>query len=1132
VPQSLPRRFGPYVLLREVSRGTRGTLFIALRHDNPGQLIAIKMLPQDLFTDLSRLDSLRVEAAGLVRSFHGSVAQVLDIGECQGDLYMVLEHIAGKELSQVAAGMARAGAKAPPGVCAFATMQACSGLSFLGARGRPGWAATAMLSYDGEVKLVDLGATLAALVRAEGPRLGSIAPEVLRGQAYDLRADVYAAGAFLWQLCAGRLLVDADAPAYMAAVASGAPRPDLAAVAPGTPPGLVAAAMQALAPDPAARPADCDALFSAIATSVPPESLHAAPEQLAAFLERVHGAERIAERQEVGQLARAAMEALRDTAQAPRQTTSFILTPGATTAAPGTNDTTSGVPEPVSDADEEEDLPRGEVIPGTRYRILEKIGSGGMGAVYLAEHVDIERKVALKMLSPLLVGDAESLARFRFEARTASRIGHPNIVEITDFGEAPGNRYFFVMEYLQGETLGGLLRREGRVAPARAVGILRQVAKALGAAHSKGIVHCDVKPDNIILLSLKSQEERRGHRRRADFIKVLDFGIASMLEKRAGEPQAGAAAFVAGTAEYMAPERAKGLAFDGRADIYSLGAVAYEMLTGDVPFHGQTLVQTLTAHLKDPVVPPDERMPEARIPHALSLWVQHALAKDQGSRPQSCAELEAELCEAQVEARLRTEWDHLELPDEIDAQRRTRLAARMPTAPKTRRALWVGLVGFALLSVALAAFILVQKPRFIFVNEESPAVRELLDMAASAVAAGNFTRPEGQNALELLDKASAQAPKSARLKSLREGTARVLRGGADRLWDAGLRFAARDMYREALLFTPWDTSLKERAEAELPEELATSQPASGEAGGAAPVAAGAPRAPGKLRDVDWLATQASLAILEGKLTGPKSAAHYLQELRRVEPDGTAARRVARDLAPELRARAQRFWNAGGYDEARRLYGLVAAMDASDAEAQARASGAEQPGRRPPPRPVAVAAPPQDAGPSPLALAAAKEKEQREKEVKEKEARAAEEARRKAREAAMLAPPDPEARRDPETSKRLSKDAASAFARGKLAEAESQFQRALKSDSGNSEAVFGLAEVNFERARYTEALDYARRAARMAPKNARVHILCGDAYYKLLRYQDALNSWRKALTLRPGDPAIQRRIENLEKKAGK
>jgi serine/threonine protein kinase/Flp pilus assembly protein TadD len=1006
-------------------------------------------------------------------------------------------------------------------------MQACSGLGFLGARGRPGWAATAMLSYDGEVKLVDLGATLAALVRAEGSRLGSIAPEVLRGQAYDLRADVYAAGAFLWQLCAGRLLVDADASAYMAGVAGGAPRPDLAAVAPGTPPGLVAAAMHALAPDPAARPPDCDTLFSAIATSVPPEMLHAAPEQLAAFLERLYGAERAAEREEVGRLARSAMEALRDTAQAPRQTTSFILAAPGDATAPPPRETTSGVPEPVADAEEGEELPHGEVIPGTRYRVIEKIGSGGMGAVYLAEHVDIERKVALKMLSPLLVGDAESLARFRFEARTASRIGHPNIVEITDFGEAPGNRFFFVMEYLQGETLGGLLRREGRVAPARAVGILRQVAKALGAAHSKGIVHCDVKPDNIILLSLKSQEERRGHRRRADFIKVLDFGIAAMLEKRAGEPEAGAAAFVAGTAEYMAPERAKGLPFDGRADIYSLGAVAYEMLTGDVPFHGQTLVQTLTAHLKDPVVPPEERAPDAKIPHPLSQWVLHALAKDSGTRPQSCAELEAELCEAQVEAKLRTEWDHLELPDEIDAQRRTRLAARMPTAPKTRKALWAGLVGFALLSLGLGAFILVQKPRFIFVNEESTAVRELLDKAASAVAAGNFTRPEGQSALELLDQASAQAPKSARLKSLREGTARVLRGGADRLWDAGLRFAARDMYREALLFTPWDTSLKERAEAELPEELAASQPASGEAGGPPP-APGGPRTAGKLRDVDWLATQASLAILEGKLTGPKSAAFYLQELRRVEPDGTAARRVARDLAPELRARAHRFWNAGAYDDSRRLYGLVAAMDPGDAEAQARAAGTEQPGRRPPPvRPVAVApALQQDAGPSAVALAA------KEKEQKDKERAVVEDARRKAREAAMLAPADPEAKRDPETSRRLSKEGATAFARGKLADAESQFQRALRSDAGNAEAVFGLAEVYFERARYTEALDYARRATRMGPKNVRFQVLCGDAYYKLLRYQDALNSWRKALALRPGDPAIQRRIENLEKKVGK
>ncbi|HEY3359426.1 MAG TPA: serine/threonine-protein kinase, partial [Polyangia bacterium] len=964
--QTLPRRFGPYTLLRLLAHGQRGDLLLALRRDNVGQLCAVKLLPAAAFADPARREALRAEAPGLVRSFHGNVAQVVDVGELDGALYVVLEYVAGRPLAQVAADLARTGTRLPPELAAFAVMQACAGLGFLGGRGRPGWAASAMVSYEGELKLVDLGVTLAAMIRAEGPRAAMIAPEVLRAERYDARADVYAAGAMLWELVAGRLLCPGDAPAYLAEVAANHARPSLAEVAPGTPPALVSAAVRALSPFPDHRQRDPDTLFSEITEAIS-AALPEAPARFAAQLHGLYGAAAEAERVEVASLAERAGEALRQTGQedqkAPRATSSFIAAHSERfmAAVSPTMPSVSGpLPTPPSPEGEDE-LPIGEIIPGTRYRVLSKVGQGGMGAVYLAEHVDIERKVALKLLSRDLAGDAESLARFRFEARTASRIGHPNIVEITDFGEAPGGRFFFVMEYLQGETLGAVLRRDERIAPARAVGILRQIAKALGAAHGKGIVHCDIKPDNIILLSLQSQAERRGHRRRADFVKVVDFGIAAMLEKRAGEPAAGASAFVAGTAEYMAPERARGADFDGRADVYSLGCMAYEMLTGDVPFHGPTLVATLTAHLKDAPQPLEQRSPEAKVPAGLSRWVLHAMAKDPASRPASCSELEAELCEAQVEAKLRTEWDHLELPDDIDAERRARLAARMPSAHKSRRGLVAAAVGFAVLSLLLGGYTVVQKPRFIFVNEEPPEVRALLARASEAAAAGQFTLPDGDSALSFLEKAAVLMPKSARVRQQREGVAKMLRGGADRLWDAGLRAAARDMYREALRFAPWDAALRSRAEVELAEAGA---PASGPAEGGA--GRGGTATPGQVRERDWLASQAELAIVEGRLTGARSAVYYLNELSRKDPEGEVAARVTRELGPELRARAQRFWEAGAAEEARGLYRLVLAMDPSDETARARAAAGSQPGPapRPVPKPVAVAvapAPQQDAG---------------------------------------------------------------------------------------------------------------------------------------------------------------------------
>jgi serine/threonine protein kinase len=185
----------------------------------------------------------------------------------------------------------------------------------------------------------------------------------------------------------------------------------------------------------------------------------------------------------------------------------------------------------------------GEVVPGTRYRLLSTIGEGGMGTVYAAEHVDLEKKVALKLLRADIAADAETLRWFRQEARAASKVGSAYICDVTDFGELADGRVFFVMEFLDGQSLGRVLRQTAQLGPARAIGILRQVAKALGAAHEKGIVHLDVKPDNVMLLP-------RG--KRQDAVKVVDFGIAGLVHG-----QEGGEAMIAGTPEYISPERAR-----------------------------------------------------------------------------------------------------------------------------------------------------------------------------------------------------------------------------------------------------------------------------------------------------------------------------------------------------------------------------------------------------------------------------------------------------------------------------------------------------------------------------------------------------------------------------------------------
>ncbi|HET7040152.1 MAG TPA: serine/threonine-protein kinase, partial [Gemmatimonadales bacterium] len=189
-----------------------------------------------------------------------------------------------------------------------------------------------------------------------------------------------------------------------------------------------------------------------------------------------------------------------------------------------------------------------------RYHIVKKLGEGGMGAVYLGEHVKMGRKSAIKVMSSSMAGDPEAIARFNREAANAARINHPNVCAIYDFGDTPDGLIYLAMEFIEGESLGDVLDREGTLPPARAVSVLRQTADALQAAHDLGIVHRDLKPDNIML--------SRG-RGGADVVKVVDFGIAKAMSGEQGQ-QVTRTGLVVGTPEYMSPEQLSGDVLDGR----------------------------------------------------------------------------------------------------------------------------------------------------------------------------------------------------------------------------------------------------------------------------------------------------------------------------------------------------------------------------------------------------------------------------------------------------------------------------------------------------------------------------------------------------------------------------------------
>ena len=263
------------------------------------------------------------------------------------------------------------------------------------------------------------------------------------------------------------------------------------------------------------------------------------------------------------------------------------------------------------------------MVLSDRYRIIRKLGEGGMGAVYQAEHALIEKRIALKVLFPELTRRTDLVARFLQEAKSASRIGHENVIDISDFGQSPEGLVYIAMEYLDGHDLGHVIKKTGPQPWTRARPILMQIAKALRAAHEHGIIHRDMKPENVFLI------QREG---RPDFVKVLDFGIAKSVNEDGDAPRLTQAGMIFGTPEYMSPEQAQGQTPDHRVDVYALGCLMYHLLTGSVPFTADNFMGILTKHMFERVVPLRVRAPALGIPADVEAVCLRALEKERDKR--------------------------------------------------------------------------------------------------------------------------------------------------------------------------------------------------------------------------------------------------------------------------------------------------------------------------------------------------------------------------------------------------------------------------------------------------------------------------------------------------------------------
>jgi serine/threonine-protein kinase len=274
----------------------------------------------------------------------------------------------------------------------------------------------------------------------------------------------------------------------------------------------------------------------------------------------------------------------------------------------------------------------GRTLPGG-YLILELVGIGGMGRVYRSEQTALGRTVAVKIIHPHLVGEENAAARFITESRAASRLNHPNSVGIIDFGKSPDGQLYLVMEFLRGKDLARVSYEEGPLPFRRIVDVLRQTLAALAEAHNESIIHRDLKPENIILEPVRSG---------GDFVKVVDFGLAKIRDTQ-NQPSITSPGIVCGTPEYMSPEQARGDPLDARSDLYAVGVLLYQLLTGRLPFEADSPTQVVLAHLTRPPADPRVLTPERKIPDALAEIALKALAKEPKDRYQDSDEMSAAL---------------------------------------------------------------------------------------------------------------------------------------------------------------------------------------------------------------------------------------------------------------------------------------------------------------------------------------------------------------------------------------------------------------------------------------------------------------------------------------------------------
>lgn len=1047
---ALPELFGAYLLHQPIAIGSTSEVYLGQTTGEFPRLCAIKRIRPQLYS-IEEFNKRFIEDAQLlVRLIHGNIVTILEVGQVDDRPFIAMEYIDGINIQQ----LLDPHNPIPPDAAIYIALQTIEALAYVERQrgdhkknADQAWPHEIMISRDGVVKLIDLGSFGALrigqqIVKNIFQSSGYSIPEVLKKDKLGPSSDVFSVGVLLWELLAGKRLISSNPETYIQAVLKNNWK-----------------AEKILRADVPTMVLDLVEDMLALDSNQRPENLDVARKKLVDGLRRFapgYGSNNLSEL--IVSRIKKPLNKQKTTQQIlkARSAISDRFTQTKTFSQAGLVDRKISSPTQLS---------VGDRIPGTRYRLVKSLGSGGSAEVFCAQHIDLDRQVALKILNHELAQHSSAIAQFRLEARACSRLGHPHIVEVIDFGELNDGRFFFAMELVDGESLADLLSRQPQIPVERALPIFRQIARALQAAHDNLIIHRDIKPENIMLCD---------HDGKDDFSKILDFGVMAFTSDTETE--------CVGTPGYMAPEQIAKDTPTPLIDIYALGSTLYESIAGRLPYPGIHLVEFATQQAAGPPPSLTKFKGLDHLHPAIENVILKAIEHDPAKRYQSAKEFEDALQDAQHQAGIVTPWDqYLDPPAKIPItspehrEKNEHLDENIIPAEKIKKqkaAYIVTAIGiFAAIAFLYIFKQLQSNPKTL--KKTQPLVKTSLSKkndrldrfvdayahleksAKAAAQDGLFTHPKGKSALDYILKIEAlDASLHKKANVLRTHFSNKLLALSNDLRAKGYISSANTIAYESQLFlASTKTKSKKLAATETLKR---------------------PLAP-NARQIAHLIISIEAAVLEKRLIKPRknSALYYLHRLIKLDPKSKITARVQQKMAQSLAKQADQLWNTPNQEnKAKELYAQILNLNPNHKRALERSAK----------KTVTV------------------------KKIKTR----------------SETPQTTQA----DFAQSLRK-AMQLLDQGKIDLAHSKLMRLRKQSPHHLKILLALAEINLKQGNDIKALEYSKTAAKQKKNSFKAWLLLGDANFRLGRKSQAQLAWQRALKLSPKHAGLKRRLASLQ-----